>query len=233
MASIPKDPNTTMPPWKGPPTEPIPALQIPGDQRPSQYPFPNASNPNLFPPVCLRSHWDPEQIIQRTLPNAPLAVPLDPRPWTKVCMTYTTTQDFEDAPRPSDSLVMPSGGDKYPPSRFREAIDQESLLRRLDRPLGTCERDQYIPPRSGTLYTPGSTVPERAPPSSRFIQELAFPKAALRAGVYPCRQEAENQALSYSTKLFNNTTKQDRYTASRPDLVRKESPGPTPTGPMN
>ena len=170
MAALPKDPNTNLPTWAGPPYEPMAAIRGP-IERPSVFPFADAksANPDLFPPVCLRSHWDPEQIIRRILPNAQLSLPLEPRPWTKVCMTYTTTQDFEDAPRPSDSLVMPSGGTNYPISRFRESIDNESLLRRLDRPLGTCERDQYIVPRSGDMYRPNATVPDRGPISDRFI----------------------------------------------------------------
>jgi hypothetical protein len=240
MAAIPKDPNTNRPNWAGPPPgEPVPALRTPSlmgnAERPSGFPFADAreSNPNLFPPICLRSHWDPEQIIRRTLPNAPLAVPLEPRPWTKVCLNYVTSQDFEDAPRPSDDLVMPAGGVNYPPSRFREAIDQESQLRRLDRPLGTCERDQYIPPRTGDMYRPNATVPDRGPISDRFIQELAFPMAAMRAGPYDCREQAEKQAWSYSTKLFNNTTKQDRYTEMRPDLTQRKRPQPMPTSLVN
>jgi hypothetical protein len=232
MAALPPMPRQ-LPPWAGPSPQADtpygPTLQPPSG--PAEFPFTDArkSNPELFPPVCLRSHWDPEQIIRRTLPSAQIGTPLDPRPWTKVCMNYTTTQDFEDAPRPSDSVVFPSGGTVYPPTRYREAVDNESQLRRLDRPLGTCERDQYIPPRTGDLYRPNATVPDRGPISDRFIQELAFPMAAMRGdGAYECRAREEEAAWVRSPRPFNNATKQDRYVVSRPDLNRPQ-PVPRPT----
>jgi len=182
------------------------AAIIPGHQEPTwQTPT------TMFPPVCLRSHWDPEQIIRRTLPTQMVGVPLDPRPWTKVCMEYVTSAPHEEAPRPSDDMVFPSGGSVYPPTRYREAIDRESLLHRLDRPLGTCEREQYQPAKSGDMFTPNSTVPERKYANDRFIQELSFPMALMRSEVYDCRQEQDAAAMSRSRKLFNNTTKQDRY----------------------
>lgn len=195
-------------------------------ERPASYPFANpAEQHNLFPPVCLRSHWDPTRILARTLPNQQVATPLDPRPYTKICLNYVTTQDFEDAPRPSDNVIFPMGGTVYPPTRYREAIDEESLLRRLDRPLGTCEKDQYEPAPSGNLFRPNVTVPDRGPANPAFIQELAMPQALFREGPYPCRVEAEKAAWERSARPFNNTTKQDRYIVSRADLSR---PRPVP-----
>jgi len=137
-------------------------------------------------------------------------------------MKYTTTQEFEDAPRPNDSMVMPSGGTVYPPSRYREAIDNESLLRRLDRPLGTCEANQYKVPLSGGMFR--ANVIESRKPNSRFVQELAFPMACMRNSDYDCRSEAQKEAWSRSTSLFNNATKQERYSKSRPDLVKRSGP---------
>ncbi len=229
MGDIPQNPRQ-LPPWGGPPYEAVePKRQV---KPQGSFPFNDAhsQNPNLFPPVCLRTHWDPEMIIRRTLPNEQVGTPLDPRPFTKVCMNYVTSQDFEDAPRPNDQVVYPSGGTVYPPSRYREAIDHESLLRRLDRPLGTCEREQYVPPVTGDMYRPNVLVPDRLPPSTRFIDELAFPMACMREGNYDCRVEAEKSAWERSPRLFNNATKQDRYAVQRPDLVPKNGTSfPTPT----
>jgi len=229
MAAIPQNPRQN-PPWSGPsgpsgpkgPTSKVIANTRQPLEQPESYPFTPADNPDLFPPVCIRSHWDAEQIIRRTLPHSkrPVATPLDPRPWTKVCLTYTTSADFEDAPRPSDDVVFPSGGSVYPPTRYREAIDKESLLRRLDRPLGTCERSQYIPPRTGDMYRPNATVEQRGPQNDRFVEELAFPKACMCTSDYDCRVDAEKEAWERSPRLFNNTTKQDRYAVSRPDLAQ-------------
>jgi hypothetical protein len=238
MASIPKDPNTNLPPWSGPALISQDAVPVSRgmmkvkDPRPASFPITQADNDNLFPPVCIRSHWDPTQIIKRTLPTSLVATPLDPRPWTKVCLNYVTTQEFEDAPRPDDSVVYPSGGTVYPPSRYREAVDQESELRRLDRPLGTCERDQYIPPRSGDMYRPNATLPDRNQPDSRFISELAFPSVCMREGVYDCVADAQQAAWARSPMPFNNATKQARYAVKHPEYVRqlKSNPQPIPTG---
>lgn len=235
---VPRNPRQ-LPPWSGgnnmnniansptrvgvPPFVPV-APSIKPIEQPSEYPIQSATvqNPNLFPPVCIRSHWDPTKIIQRTLPQAMVPTPLDPRPWTKVCLEYVTTQDFQEAPRPSDSVVFPSGGSVYPPNRYKEAIDSESELRRLDRPLGTCERDQYFPPLSGDLYVPNKTVPDRGQPNNRFIEELAFPMACMRdAKPYDCVAEAQEAAWMRSPMPFNNATKQSRYAVQRKDLVRQ------------
>jgi hypothetical protein len=222
MGAIPQD-RRQPPPWAGPAFTPVIANTRTPLEQPDSFPFADASqqNPNLFPPVCIRSHWDAEQIIRRTLPNsAPVALPLGPRPWTKVCLEYTTSAEFEEAPRPADHIVFPSGGSVYPPTRYREAIDRESDLKRLDRPLGMCEREQYIPPREGTLYQPNSTLPDRLAPDTQFIEELSFPKACMRVGDYPCRAEAQAEAWSRSRNIFNNATKQHRYAVMRPRLVQ-------------
>jgi hypothetical protein len=236
MASIPLNASQP-PPWSGPTgladgRVPIARMLQNPQEQPSNFPFQNAQeqNPNLFPPVCLRTHWDPTQIYKRTVPQSLVATPLDPRPYTKVCLEYVTSQEFEDAPRPDDNVVYPSGGSVYPPTRYRESIDNESFLRRLDRPLGTCERDQYIPPRSGDMYKPNTTVPDRAPPSSRFIEELAFPMACMRDKPYDCVEQVQTAAWMRSARPFNNTTKQDRYAIQRKDLVKPQpTPGPFPT----
>jgi len=201
------------PPFPGPAFSPVEAKLPTQGGAHAEYPFKpsEGTNQGMFPPVCLRTHWDPEKIIRRTLPSKELAVPLEPRPWTKICMEYVTSQDFEDAPRPDNNLVMPGGGVNYPPSRFREAVDNESLLRRLDRPLGECPSKEYMVPLSGNLFRPNSTVPDRTQPSTRFIQELSFPMACIRTDDYACRKEAHNDSYSRSNKLFNNATKQDRY----------------------
>ena len=104
-------------------------------------------------------------------------------------------------------MVFPGGGTVYPPSRWRESIQTESELRRLDRPHGTCEKDQFVPRH------PGDTLPERRPVSSRFISELAMPAALMRpngTNGYPCRVEAEQVAFRLSPLPFNNATKQNR-----------------------
>jgi hypothetical protein len=220
MAELPPQ-IRQLPPWNGPPQGPPIQPTLGPAERPSSFPFESPSH-DMYPPVCIRSHWDAESIIRRTLPTVQLATPLDPRPWTKICMNYVTTQEFEEAPRPDNNMVMPSGGTVYPPSRYREAIDNESELRGLDRPLGTCEADQYKVPLSGDMYRPNSTV-DRKEQNSRFVQELSFPMACMRNSDYDCRSKAQQEAWARSGSLFNNATKQERYAVTQPGLVKRPS----------
>lgn len=217
MAAIVHDARAL--PWSGPRAqdESLTASQnIPTydtAEHPASYPIENAENPNLFPPVCLRSHWDPEMIIRRSLPSARVSLPLDPRPLTKVCMEYVTDAPFEMAPKVPDSLVFPSGGVFYPPTRYRAAVDRESELRRLERPLGLCEDAQFTPQKN--MFTPNATVPDRGVQNDRFIQELAFPMALMRSGTYECRRENDLEAIALNDKMFNNATKQNRLGQDR------------------
>jgi len=214
MAAIVQDPRPPLP-WSGPRAQPdaegFPTYQT--AEHPAAFPIDSADNPNLFPPVCLRTHWDPEMIIRRSLPSSQVRLPLDPRPMTKVCMEYVTDAPFEMAPKIPDSVVFPSGGVFYPPTRYRAAVDRESLLRRLDRPLGICEAEQFTPEKN--MYTPNDTVPDRGKPNDRFIQELAFPMALLRTGTYDCRRENDLEAVAMNGKMFNNATKQNRLAQDR------------------
>lgn len=168
---------------------------------------------SLFPPVCLKTHWDPTMILRHSLPTQHVDLPMDPRPWTRICMEYTTAGDNEPAPSISTSVDLPSGGQFYPPTRYLQAIDQESQLRRLDRPLGLSEKAQYVPSAHGSLYSMRPIVKQL---DSRFVSELAVPQALLRDGPYPCREEADQRNVARSTMLFNNATKQDKYNQAFP-----------------
>ena len=166
----------------------------------------------VFPPVCLQTHWDPTMILRHSMPTEHLTMPMAPRPWTRICMEYTTAGENQPAPTVAESVMLPSGGQFYPPSRYQAAIDNESALRRLDRQLGTCETEQFLPSITGDMFNSKQLLPARSQqPDSRFISELAMPQALLRNGPYPCREEADIANVSRSKKLFNNATKQERY----------------------
>ena len=180
---------------------------------PEQYPISDSTTKPFFPPVCLRSHWDPTKIYSRTVPTSPVHLPLTFRPYTKVCLEYRTSAKEETAPEVPDDLVFPNGGEFYPPTRYQKTIDNESLLRRLDRPLGTCDPQQYQPPRNGDMYVDRMLVPKSLKPPSRFVEEISMPQALLRVRPYGCRQEADQKNWDRSPRLFNNSTKQDRYRA--------------------
>jgi hypothetical protein len=187
-------------------------------ERPAKFPLQNEGPSPFAPPLCLRSHWDPTMILRRTLPSEQVPLPLDFRPYTKVCLDYVTSAPPEQAPTPPANLVFPPGGEFYPPTRYSQAIDQESLLRRQDRPLGTCEADQYVPSTGSDMYSYRQFIPPRnAAYDTNFISELAMPRVLLTVGPYECRAEADKVNLSRSTLTFNNATKQQRYEAPRMD----------------
>jgi hypothetical protein len=162
-------------------------------------------------------------ILRHTLPQQQLSLPLDPRPWTRICMEYTSAGPAEAAPSVPAEVDLPSGGQFYPPTRYQNAIDNESALRRLDRPLGTRETEQYLPSITGDMFNNRALLRPRTAADSRYISELSMPQALLRTGPYPCREEADLVNLSRSKNLFNNATKQDRYSQSFP--TKKSSPG--------
>jgi hypothetical protein len=127
-------------------------------------------------------------------------------------MEYTTAGENQPAPSVPANVALPSGGQFYPPSRYQAAIDNESALRRLDRQLGTCEADQFLPSPTGDMFNARQLLPHRKQAAdSRFVSELAMPQALLRDGPYPCREEADLVNMSRSKLLFNNATKQARY----------------------
>lgn len=185
-------------------------------------PFEQEGPADFFPPVCLKTHWDPTMILKRTLPDGYVPQSTDPRPWTRICMEYTTAGEQDAAPDVNPAIVMPMGGQFYPASAYKKAIDNESKLRTLDRPLGTCEGNQWQPNERGDMFNSRLLVPERKGTiDPTKIEELAYPKALLRSGPYDCRAENDAYAIRVSSDyMFNNATKQDRYKqmnkASRP-----------------
>ena len=170
----------------------------------------------VFTPVCLRTHWDPTQMIQRILPQQHVALPQDFRPWTRVCKEYVTSAPAEMAPLPPKDMVFPMGGQFYPPGRYSSRIDAESELRTLSYPLDKwCATTQYVPREDSTMYVAGSTVPNRPSLPNAFVSELSMPQALLRADGTTCRSENDSLYFERSGRLFNNPTKQDRYGADK------------------
>ena len=207
----------------------IPSLNYPVEKGSPvmEYPLKNEGPVDFFPPVCLKTHWDPTMILKRTLPDGYVPQSTDPRPWTRICMEYTTAGEQDMAPEVNPTIVMPMGGQFYPASKYKEAIDDESKLHGLDRPLGTCEGDQWQPNERGDMFNSRLLVPERTRAiDPRNIEELAYPKALLRSGPYDCRAENDAYAIKTSSDyMFNNATKQDRY-----KQMNKSTKPAAPTG---
>jgi hypothetical protein len=184
-------------------------------EEPQTFPFePAGTMDGLFPPVCLRSHWDPTAMLKLILPNQHVDLPMDFRPYVKVCKDYVTSAPAIVAPLPPKNMVFPKGGEFYPPGRYSAAIDNESKLFYLDRNLNKwCQTKEYVPPRSSDMYVPNVMVTRSKNPTSDFVQELAMPQAVLRESAYNCRTENDVNNWNRSPRLFSNPTKQDRYGA--------------------
>lgn len=180
------------------------------------FPFEGSKTKPFTPPVCLKEHWDRTMVLTHVLPQGYTQLPMDFRPYTKVCRTYRTSGPAVPAPAPPAGMVFPPGGEFYPPTRYSASIDSESLLRRLDRPLKKyCDDGEYLPNAAGDMYSTAPMAPTRTAPSSRLVQELAMPQVCLKAGEYECRLKADKVNWDRSPRLFNNPTKQDRYPAQR------------------
>jgi hypothetical protein len=199
--------------------DPVPPSSYPREKGSPVYglPLEKEGPADFFPAVCLKTHWDPSAILRHTLPGGYVPQPLDPRPWTRICMEYTTAGAQEPAPETNPNIDMPNGGQFYPPGRYAAAIDNESKLRALDRRLGTCEGNQWEPSLRSDMYHARILIPEGTAPSDpRKIQELAYPKALLRSGPYECRDADDKYNVAVSSDyMFNNATKQDRYKAMK------------------
>jgi hypothetical protein len=203
------------------------------NQTQSKFPFENVEG-NLFPPVCLQTHWDPTKMLRHILPEQKVRLPQDFRPLVKVCKKYVTSGPVMESPMPPSNMIFPMGGEFYPPGRYSANIDKESVLKTLNHPLDKwCTSTQYIPKQNSNMYVAGSTVPDREPVSP-FVSELAMPQALLRTDTYTCRSENDTKYFDRSSRLFNNPTKQDRYGAGKFYALPGTTQGePMPHGGVN
>jgi hypothetical protein len=180
------------------------------------FPVEPAATSNMFPPVCLKTHWDPTAMSKYTFPSQQVVLPLSFRPNVRICMNYVTSAEVTPAPAPPADLVFPPGGQFYPPTRYISAIDDESRLRRLDRPLGTPDAKQYQPPADSDMYTYKKISVPRQPANGLMISEMEMPRALLRdsPAAYECRQAADMAAMAAangSRHIFSYPTKLAKY----------------------
>lgn len=191
---------------------------------PQRYPIKNDTtlDPKLSH-YCAPKHWDPTMIFRYSVPQVPsVALPTDPRPWTKVCLQYVNSGAAEYAPSVPDTMVFPGAGEFYPTNRYSAAIDNESLLRRLDRPLNEdllpplpqnpgCFPPQYtLPPHSDALQQ-SILLPPQTPPSSKMVRELESPAVLEKHGQYVCSKEAMACDMAGAPRFWNNHTKLAKY----------------------
>ena len=188
--------------------------------------YPIGNDTTLDPKLtsyCAPKHWDPTMIFRYSVPGGmntgSLPVPMDPRPWAKICLQYVNSGPAEPAPPVPPTLVIPGAGEFYPPGRYQEAINNESILRRLDRPLNQdllpgrqgCFPEQYVMPANSDALQQYSLLPPQRQPRTRMAKGLADPPVLERGGQYKCSEEAMVCDLKATPRFFNNFTRLSKY----------------------
>jgi len=178
-----------------------------------KFPLENQGPADFFPPVCNQFHFDPTQVIRHTLPEQKyeIPLPLDPRPWTKVCLDYVNSSTNEPAPMIDPTIAFPAGGFFQDPNRYSASIDDESSLRRLDQRLRKCDNFQFEPNTNGDMFNSRLLVPTSSNTTYSNIPDIAMPKVLMSVGPYKCRAEADAVNVAVNERPFFNATKQNRY----------------------
>jgi hypothetical protein len=193
---------------------------------PAQYPIKDDKTLDMKLIGCARAHWDPTMIFRYSVPGGmgtnSLALPMDPRPWAKICLQYRNSGPAEPAPPVPENLVIPGAGQFYPPGRYSSNINNESRLERLDRPLNqdllpsgvspACPGfPQYVMPATSDALQQYSLLPPQMQPRSAMARGLAEPKVLERTGQYKCSEEAMVCDLKATPRFFNNFTRLSKY----------------------
>ena len=183
-----------------------------------------------FPPACITSRWDPTAVSQYVLPWGDRlgSQVMDPRPAARICVDYYT-QSAGDAPlenpaiyaataakQPPQTLLGPvrpkAGGEAPVPPGGAAGLGvpfagynpaAESDVLRLDESLTKCKERRYQP-RDGRVADASNIIPG-APVGPEGDQALVVGKVA------GCREADDAAAWNRSARLFNNSTKFDRY----------------------
>jgi len=184
---------------------------------------------SMFPPVCIKTHWDSEALSKYVLPeDTRIPLPVDPRPLVRNC-----TQYYNSAPADTDAeaaartrankglSVQPGGSASrgVPYEVFARNINTESDLF-LNHPQDKCDDNKWAAESGGDLYN-NTHAPPRT--ESNTFTELSRPIATIvPQGPYRCRAEADERAWERSPRMFNNVTRADRVPGSLP----RHSEGP-------
>ena len=157
-----------------------------------------------FPPICLKSHWDPTLVSERILPKFQHTMTYDPRPSTKVCVSYHTTGENGQLSIGSTSTPLsefPPGGSAgrgFPFSQFDGSAESE--LFRMNKPLSRCAERKFVPPNSSPM--PSTQSVDGTSDSSSPYSEIQFPGT--------CRRIDDEAAWKRSSRPFFNPTRYDR-----------------------
>lgn len=172
----------------------------------------------MFPPVCIKNHWDPETLSKYVLPNGDrIPLPVDPRPLVRNCTSYWTSSpvDVNDksdsAKRGSVGLAMQPGGSAgkgVPYEIYVKNIETENDIY-LNHPQDHCDGNKWEPESGSDIYNNRAGPPHR--PTSSFT-ELSRPIATIipKGGGNKCRVAVDEKSWNRSARVFNNVTREDR-----------------------
>jgi len=202
-----------------------------------------------YPPICLRTHWDPSMLVRHVLPEQlfPYTQQLDPRWATKVCTAYyeespgdgalaTDTPENSRIPVPPALLMserrpiltplgapyLPPGGTasrSFPYKAYQQHVNAESDVLRLDEPLTKCASERYLPSKQDIAMT----MDARTVPGSPASMYPAMTKTMQITKIAGCREEDDREAWNRSARPFFNPTKYDRTTMVPPHLRVSEN----------
>jgi len=127
-----------------------------------------------YPPICLRTHWDPTMLVRHVLPERldPYEQPLDPRQAVKVSTAY-----YDQSPAPSSGPALITAENsrvKIPPA----------LLMSERQVYGPYNGVSYLPP--GGAYSKNLPFPlyQQSVDDESRLQLLNLPLARCPAGKY-------------------------------------------------
>jgi hypothetical protein len=182
---------------------------------------------NVFPPVCIKSHWDPAALSKYVLPeDLHIPLPVDPRPLFRNCINYfNLTPITEETKQESESRsklelpVLPGGNVRGVPFElYKRNIDKESDLF-LNHPQDKCDDDKWMPKPDSDLYTNTHRPPAPDNNQTVKISELSHPLATIiPKNSKTCRSDVDMTAWNNSARVFNNPTREDRMPGNAPRL---------------
>ena len=178
---------------------------------------------NMFPPVCIKTHWDPEALSKYVLPSGiRIPLPVDPRPLVRNCTRYFTSAPV-DVYDKSDSLkrgsvglaLQPGGsaGKGVPYEIYVKNIEAENDIY-LNHPQDKCDGNKWEPEKNSDIFNNNAAPPFR---KTTTFTELSRPIATIipKGGGNKCKNIADEKSWDRSARVFNNATREDRIPGYR------------------
>jgi hypothetical protein len=192
----------------------------PYDNEPLKLEDPFKTQVEAFPDLCFKSHWNPSELTDRfILPKTTAAMPTDFRPLTRICTYYYTTDEgslLDSKVTSAPPLLGGAASKNQPFSAFQHAVDVESDLQVRGRPLTKyCDNKKYLPPNPQKLSSwMQQECPEQMPMTvnqEKILSEVNRPKVTVMKSQFDCRTQEDQRNDVVSKRMFNNTTRIDRY----------------------